>query len=395
MTLTAKQEEGLRLSVSRFHDAEPYTCISGFAGAGKSTLVTFIIAALGLDPADIAYCAFTGKAANVLKQKGCPNPITVHKLLYNSRPLPTGGYVHEPKDVLDAPYKLIVVDEVSMLPKDMWDLLLWHRVHVLALGDPGQLPPIDPNQNNHVLDKPHIFLDEIMRQAQESEIIRLSMHVREGRPLDTFNAEGAQVKIVTREEVSPGMLKWSDQILCAMNKTRTDINLAMRNFDGRGTEPEVGDRIIGLSNHWDFFSADGDPLTNGSIGTISRIKPIECALPYWLYPERMMKILSIDMSTENADNYCCIPVDYKALTTGQKTLTGEQEFKLRRSKKIMVPAPFEFAYAYAITVWKAQGSEWEKVVLYEENFPFDREEHKKYLYTGITRAQDKLIVVKK
>ena len=101
------------------------------------------------------------------------------------------------------------------------------------------------------------------------------------------------------------------------------------------------------------------------------------------------------MSTENADNYFCIPVDYKALMTGQKTLTGEQEFKLRRSKKIMVPAPFEFAYAYAITVWKAQGSEWEKVVLYEENFPFDREEHKKYLYTGITRAQDKLIVVKK
>lgn len=395
MILTAKQEAGLKLAVARFNDREPWTCISGYAGAGKSTLVTFIVAALDLDPAKVAYCAFTGKAANVLKQKGCQNAVTAHKLLYDTLPLPNGGFTHTPKSALDADYDLIIVDEVSMLPKDMWDLLLSFRVHVLALGDPGQLPPIDPNQNNHVLDKPHIFLDEIMRQAQESEIIRLSMHVREGHPLDTFNAEGAQVKIVTREEVSPGMLKWSDQILCAMNKTRTDINLAMRNFDGRGTEPEVGDRIIGLSNHWDFFSADGDPLTNGSIGTISRIKPIECALPYWLYPERMMKILSIDMSAENADNYFCIPVDYKALTTGQKTLTGEQEFKLRRSKKIMVPAPFEFAYAYAITVWKAQGSEWEKVVLYEENFPFDREEHKKYLYTGITRAQDKLIVVKK
>ena len=45
---------------------------------------------------------------------------------------------------------------------------------------------IEKNENNHVLDKPHIFLDEIMRQAQDSEIIRLSMWVREGKPLGQF-----------------------------------------------------------------------------------------------------------------------------------------------------------------------------------------------------------------
>lgn len=395
MILTAKQEQGLKIAVSRFNDKEPYTCISGFAGAGKSTLVTFIIAALNLDPKYIAYCAFTGKAANVLKQKGCPNPVTAHKLLYHSKPLPNGNYVHEPKDVLDDEYKLIVVDEVSMLPKDMWDLLLTHRVHILALGDPGQLPPIDPNQNNHVLDHPHIFLDEIMRQAQESEIIRLSMHVREGRPLSSFEAAGAQVKIVSRNEVSPGMLKWPDQILCAMNKTRNDINQAMRQFDGRGQEPEVGDRIIGLTNHWEFFSGNGDPLTNGSIGTISRIEPKTIVLPSYLYPERCLNILDVDMITDDGEVYNQIPIDYLALTTGKKALTGEQEYRMRKAKKILIAPPFDFSYAYAITCWKAQGSEWEKVLLYEENFPFDKEEHQKYLYTGITRSSDKLIVVKK
>lgn len=395
MILTNKQEQGLKIAVARYNEREAYTCISGFAGAGKSTLVTFIIAALNLDPKYIAYCAFTGKAANVLKQKGCPNPVTAHKLLYHSKPLPNGNYVHEPKDVLDDEYKLIVVDEVSMLPKDMWDLLLTHRVHILALGDPGQLPPIDPNQNNHVLDHPHIFLDEIMRQAQESEIIRLSMHVREGRPLSSFEAAGAQVKIVSRDEVSPGMLKWPDQILCAMNKTRNDINQAMRQFDGRGQEPEIGDRIIGLTNHWEFFSGNGDPLTNGSIGTISRIEPKTIVLPFYLYPECCLNILDVDMITDDGEVYNQIPIDYLALTTGKKALTGEQEYRMRKAKKILVSPPFDFSYAYAITCWKAQGSEWEKVLLYEENFPFDKEEHQKYLYTGITRSSDKLIVVKK
>ena len=395
MILNNKQEEGLKIAVARFHDGEPWTCISGYAGSGKSTLVTFIIAALGIDPQEVAYCAFTGKAANVLKQKGCPNPTTAHKLLYRSKPLPNGSYVHEPRDVLEEDYKLIIVDEVSMLPKDMWELLLSHGVPVLACGDPGQLPPIDKTQDNHVLDRPHIFLDEIMRQAQESEIIRLSMHIRAGQPLSSFNAAGAQVRIVSREEVGPGMLKWPDQIICAMNKTRNDINQAIRSFDGRGSEPEVGDKIIGLTNHWHFFSTKGEPLTNGSIGTITRLQSINCNLPSYIYPERKITILDTDIASDDDEIYNQIPIDYLALTTGQKTLTGEQEYKLRKSKKIIIPAPFDFAYAYAITCWKAQGSEWDKVLLYEENFPFDKEEHIKFLYTGCTRASEKLIVVKK
>ena len=395
MILTNKQEAGLKIAVARFHEHEPYTCISGFAGAGKSTLVSFIIAALNLPAENVAYCAYTGKAATVLKQKGCPNAVTAHKLLYHSRPLPNGAYAHEPRDVLDGDYKLIVVDEVSMLPKDMWEILLSHHVHVLALGDPGQLPPIDANQNNHVLDNPHIFLDEIMRQAQESEIIRLSMHVRDGKPLGTFQAAGEQVKIVTREEVTPGMLKWGDQILCAMNKTRNEINQAMRAIDGRGTQPEVGDRIISLTNHWDIFSNKGEPLTNGSIGTITRLDPKTLRLPYFIYPEEYLDVLDIDITPDGEETYFYLPVDFKALTTGQKALSGEQEYKLRKSKKILITPPFDFSYAYAITVWKAQGSEWEKVLLYEETFPFEKEEHKKYLYTGITRSSEKLIVVKK
>ena len=196
MELTRKQEEGLKIAVERYKHRELYTVISGFAGSGKSTLIKFIISALNLSDDDVAYVAYTGKAANVLKQKGCLNPTTAHQLLYYSRQLPDGSFYFVPKKSLDWPYKLIVVDEVSMLPREMWELLLSHKVYILACGDPGQLPPISKDQDNHVLDNPHIFLDEIMRQAQDSGIIRLSMLVREGKDWYDFKDNNQEVTII-------------------------------------------------------------------------------------------------------------------------------------------------------------------------------------------------------
>ena len=129
MILTDKQKQGLDIAVQRYKEGKPYTCIAGLAGSGKSTLVKFIVAALNLDPEEeVAYVAFTGKAANVLSRKGNPNATTAHKLLYEARPKSDGTFFFFRKTELDKDYKLLVVDEVSMLPKDMWELLLRHRV---------------------------------------------------------------------------------------------------------------------------------------------------------------------------------------------------------------------------------------------------------------------------
>ena len=83
MELTRKQEEGLRIAVERYHQNEPYTVISGYAGTGKSTLIKFIISALDVNPERVAYIAYTGKAAQVLRNKGCPTAMTAHRLLYS------------------------------------------------------------------------------------------------------------------------------------------------------------------------------------------------------------------------------------------------------------------------------------------------------------------------
>lgn len=135
--LTEKQKEAVELCVARYKAHKAYTCIAGLAGTGKTTAVKFIIKALGLTDAEVSYIAFTGKASLVLRERGCPNAMTAHKLLYKAFRNKDGTYSYIPKDELDGPYKVIVVDEVSMLDEAIWKLLLSHHVHVIALGDPA------------------------------------------------------------------------------------------------------------------------------------------------------------------------------------------------------------------------------------------------------------------
>lgn len=395
MELTRKQTEGLAIAVDRYKKGESYTCIAGYAGSGKSTLVNFIIAALGVDPnEEVCYVAYTGKAAQVLRQKGCANAITAHKLLYYSKQLSNGKFIHTPVKNFEKNYKVIVVDEISMLPIEMWYLLLGHHVYILALGDPGQLPPVDKESENGVLDHPHVFLDEIMRQAQDSEIIRLSMHIREGKPLSSFNCANEQVKIVSPSEVIYSMYEWADQVLCATNITRNAINNMMRKTKGYGAEPTEEDKIISLSNHWEFLSSNGNwALTNGCIGSVGYHYAQNVYVPKYIH-NGPIRILYANMEMGD-DTFNMIPIDYKCLQTGEPALTPKERYMLSKNKNVNIEAPYEFAYAYAVTGHKAQGSEWSKILLIEEKFPFDKEEHRRWLYTGITRASEKLVVVRK
>ena len=393
--LTKKQQEGLKIAVARYKAHEPWTCIAGYAGTGKSTLIQFIISALNLDPEeDVCYVAYTGKAANVLKQKGCPNAITAHKLLYWAKPTPSGKFIFKPKPALEKKFKVIVVDEVSMLPKDMWDLLISHKVHVLATGDPGQLPPIDPNTNNHILDTPHIFLDEIMRQAQDSEIIRLSMWVRENKPLADFPCSNSQVQIIEPKNVVSGMYDWADQIICSTNANRVEINNFVRKTKNFGPEPAIGDKVISLTNHWDYLSNSGNwALTNGSIGEITFFNKQNIRVPKYIssFP---ITYMFTDITLEDGDCFNSTPIDYELLKTGVSVLTPKQIYQLNKNNTTL-DAPFDFTYAYAITTWKAQGSEWDKVLGFEEKFPFDKETHQRCLYTLVTRAKEKLVLIRK
>lgn len=372
MTLTDKQEKGLRLAISRYKNKEPFTVIAGYAGSGKSTLVQYIIQELHIPESKIAYVAYTGKAALVLKSKGCPGATTAHKLLYHTTELPDGTFIHVPKDKPDKAYKLIVVDEVSMLAKEMWTILMKWGVHVICLGDPYQLPPL--GEENGILDHPHIFLDEIMRQAQDSEIIRLSMDIRAGKPLSL--SKGKDVWVVPKETVSDRILTTADIVLCGKNATRYYLNQRIRrNVWGEQykDEPIESDKIICLKNYWN----KGD-LANGLIGKITNIEKKE---DFFL----KTKLLA-DFKTDD-DAFYDLSMDYQLFTDG-KPLVNQDNWR-QYPKEIR---PMEFDYAYSVTVHKSQGSEYGKVVLFNEYLGKDRETYLRWLYTGCTRSSEKLVV---
>ncbi len=385
MELTRKQEEGLKIAIERYLNHEPYTVIAGYAGTGKSTLIKFIIAALDIDPDNVAYISYTGKAAQVLRSKGCPQAMTAHRLLYKSIQKSDGTFVHIPRETLALNSDIVVVDEVSMLPKPMWELLLTHGVYVIATGDPGQLPPI--GESTDVLEHPHIFLDEIMRQAEDSEIIRLSADIREGKVIKPYR--GKEINIVSKRDFVEGMMTWADQVICGKNNTRRELNDCFRKMiwqdPNLSSTPLVGDKVICLKNNWDQITEIGEALVNGTIGTIDGMSAypndylgMKCKIVFT--PDTYDKSITADQSFRN------LLIDWKLITTGVQTLNKENFRTFPRYLR-----PEQFDYGYVVTCHKSQGSEWEKILVIEEILKAT--DHTRWLYTAVTRASNKLTLV--
>lgn len=391
MVLTNKQEQGLKIAIDRYKNNERFTVISGYAGTGKSTLVKYLIAALNVREDNVCYAAFTGKAAQVLLKKGNKNVSTLHRLLFKSFPKPDGTFYR--RKVSSIPYKIVIVDEVSMAPKSLMQILFsFKNVHIICLGDPFQLPPVDANEDNHLLDNPHIFLDEVMRQAQESEIIRVTMDIRQGKPLAYM--QGQEVMILPKSELSTGMLQWADQILVATNQTRVNINNQMRELLGRGSTPEDGDKVICLKNYWDIFADNDDPLVNGTIGYLNNSFSSFLQLPYRAFEGKRVGTIQGNVISDSGATYSNLNMDKKLILTGENSLDWKTMYRLKGNPRTAHLVPLEFTYAYAITGHKAQGSEWPNVLVIEERFPFDKTEHARWLYTCATRAEEKLVLVK-
>ena len=290
-------------------------------GTGKSTLVKFIIAALsedGIDPdKDVVFTSFTGKATQVLQKKGNKNVSTLHRLLYEHYPRPDGTFYRRP--VASIPFQIVVVDECSMVPKELLNQLLKYKVYVICLGDPGQLPPVNKDEDNHLLDKPDIFLDEIMRQEEQSEIIKLTMDIRAGKPLNHY--VGKEIQILDKDELTTGMLQWADQIICSTNATRVSLNKQMRQLLGRGDAPE-----------------DGDKITSGRLNQINTV-------------------ITNFKSDDGITNFSNLSMDKKMILEGEPTLNFKESYKLSKNKKYQTSIPLSFTYGYAITCHKSQGSE--------------------------------------
>jgi len=392
MELTNKQQQGLNIALERYKQKEKYVTIAGYAGTGKTTLVKFIIAALDVDPDKVAYASYTGKAAEVLRKKGNKNAMTLHRLLYDSIPRPGGGFFRKPKLSLD--YTIVVVDEVSMVPRSMIEMLLRHKVFVIFLGDPGQLPMIDKNESHDYLQHPHVFLDEVMRQAAESEIIQLTMKIRNGEDIPFM--KGNEVIVIPRKELVTGHLLWADNIICATNATRHGVNKQVRELLGYEGELCPREKIIIKRNYWEDCNEDGDALVNGTVGIVDNIFESMIQLPGYIKNDRhRIPTIMAEFTPDKGKTFGTIDFDKDFMLNETPCVDWRVAYQVGKLRnKLGDILPKQATYGYALTCHASQGSEWEKVLVMEENFPFDKKEHQRWVYTAATRAAEKLVLVR-
>lgn len=341
--------------------------VFGYAGTGKTTLARHF--ADGLD-GDVLYMAYTGKAAMVMRKNGCAGALTIHATIYSVDFNPqTGVKKFVLKDVDDlADAALFVVDECSMVDQEIGRDMLSFGVPILVLGDPAQLPPV--KGGGFFTDaEPDIMLTEIHRQAAENPIVLMATTIREGGRL-TYGAYGDS-RVITRAEVSQNDVMQAGQVLVGLNKTRAAYNGRMRALHGRQSPmPEVGDTLVCLKND------RNKGLFNGGLWNVVELKKRR---------KGHLNDHTVRMHVSSLDFESTTPVDIRVRKEFFEGRGNEVPWKELNGLQ-------QFDYGYALTVHKAQGSQWDTVCLFDEsgNFSTDRA---RWLYTGLTRAAEKITVV--
>jgi len=261
---------------------EERLCLGGYAGTGKTTLVRYVLnQSRGRL---VGVCAFTGKAAYVLRTKGI-DATTMHRMIYSPTvrcqacgavrsefPVATArtGCEHKKvdKDWLrhpSLPYDLIIVDEASMVNRKLMDDLESFQIPVLYVGDHGQLEPIGDNPG--LMLRPDIKLEQIHRQAEDSPILKLAHHVRQGFRPESF---GDAAKVIDTG-VMPRDAASYDIVICGFNATRVAVNKQIRKkFERSGPGPVKGDRVICLRNNPDEGIFNGQLFTCTDVRTAER-----------------------------------------------------------------------------------------------------------------------------
>jgi ATP-dependent exoDNAse (exonuclease V) alpha subunit len=346
----------------------------GYAGSGKTTLARHI--AEGVD-GNVLFAAFTGKAAQVLRSRGASGASTIHSLIYRPRgeetvsDEETGKTTIAPTFSLNrqspvAKAKLIIIDECSMVDEALGRDLLSFGTPVLMLGDPGQLPPVSGG-GYFTEHEPDVLLEQVHRQARDNPIIDLAQTVREGREF-MYGDYGETAQVISKGQVTSELVLDADQVLVGTNRTRRRYNQRLRELKGfKGILPAAGDKLVCLRND----TAKG--LLNGSLWQV-------VSAPRTTKPAMSLLIRSEDEGIERAN------AKVKLL----KAVFEEPETEIAWQTKRRHD---DFDYGYALTVHKAQGSQWNEIVLFDESFAF-REHRTRWLYTAITRAAERLTIVR-
>lgn len=388
-----------------------YFRLGGFAGTGKTYTIHYIIKELGLESFQVAFCAYTGNATLQLIRKGNRDAKTIHKLIYETEieEIPVYdkkdpnkviridkiSHTYKKTELENPNIKLIVCDEYSMASNEILKDLMSFGIKVLLVGDSGQLPPV--KGENDYTNEYEAELTEIVRQGKDSPIIDLSLYSRKKIAIPYGNyGENDEVLVYPKyyfDEKFSGILKWADQIIVGKNKTRTEMNKASRKilgyYDKSPFIPADGDKVVCTNNNWKISAYSAVlgtfiPLVNGSRGYVLHVNSVDWTNKYF----------SMDFVIDFDEK--CI---FRDLVVSFKNFDPNYNFSLDLNPDRKNLNLNEFDYGYAITCHKTQGNQYPKTALLVESLFYDPvkrvtdvDMEKKWLYTGITRAEKELMI---
>ena len=374
----------------------------GPAGVGKTTVMKEIAKRT---KRRMRFCAFAGKAAMVLRTKGCDEAETIHKAIYE----PRGQSVKHYREALEELEKISDVaarttheakleqmriamqtpgfvkrlasefhvrtawgiDEVSMVDRFLGEDLTSYGFPILAVGDPCQLPPVmgtgfffPPGFT------PDIELKQVHRQAAGSPVLRIATAIREGRTIP-YGKLGTSTIV---PKMSLAEYETYDQVLCGTNKMRQQVNAALRKLKGRTKVMEPGEKLICLQNNYEVG------VMNGSQWEVVDCKPWTDTKGNIFYIAHLKSLDEPGVSLK------------RQLIHLNPLLEGHPKHDKHWTPMLTgTPTALVMTYGYCMTVHKAQGSQWGSVCIIDD---WNSPSYKEWLYTGVTRAADRMTIVR-
>ena len=319
--------------------------VGGYAGTGKTTVLRSVVGGDGSVPV----AAFAGKAADVLRRKGLPGQ-TIHSLIYKWDDLDKSFYkVDRLGD--GTPIAWVAVDEGSMVGSLLWADLISYNKKIIVFGDPGQLEPVG-DDDPHLMRDPDVVLETVHRTG-DCDLLDLATAIRTGSWEGGWGGHGRSVASIGEDD-----LLWPDIWLCGFNKTRVRMNEAVRRVRGFTGQICAGERLKCTVNDRKLGMFNGSMMTVVEIVGPARGTMRRCVV--------------------SLDGGGVVELNFTVAGLGRPGKMDWDTAKRLTGKACIVD------YGYCVTVHSAQGSEWDRVGVIDEQCSYWSAA--RWRYTAVTRA---------